>query len=311
MPLDPQAQALLDKVEQSGILPYERMTPELARKFYQKACEAGGGSPPEVYCVEDMAIPGPAGDLNLRCYRASTAGNLPVLLFFHGGGFTIGSLQSHDAVCRYLCAEAQCLVLSLDYRLAPEHKFPAAVEDAWAATCWLAEHAVQLGADPTRIAVAGDSAGGNLAAVTCLMAREAGQPGICYQVLIYPGTDMTESLASHRDYGEGYLLTSSLISWFHQNYLPQGIDLKTWQGSPLHASDHRDLPPAHVITAGFDPLQDEGRAYAEKLKAAGVPVSFHHYEGMLHGFVTQPGYMEQARAALAECGLKLKQAFSD
>lgn len=309
MTLDPQAQTLLDKVEESGISPYETMSPQIARMFYDKACEIARGEPPEPAKVEDIVIPGPDCDLPARCYWSSEQSNLPVLVFFHGGGYTIGSLDSHDAVCRHLCVGAECLVVSLDYRLAPEHKFPAANEDAYAATCWIAEHAGELGGDPARLAVAGDSAGGNLSAVTCLRAREAGSPDICYQLLIYPGTDMTESYPSHRDYGEGYLLTSSLIDWFHTNYLPEDVDPKDWRGSPLHAADHSGLPPAHVITAGYDPLQDEGKAYAEKLRAAGVAVSFTHYEGMLHGFITQPGFIDKTTDALSECADKLRVVF--
>jgi len=309
MTLDPQAQALLDKVEQSGIPAYETMAPEVARKFYDKACEIARGEPPAPFAVEDISLPGPAGDLTARCYRSSGQTDLPILMFFHGGGYTIGSLDSHDAVCRHLCIEADCLVVAIDYRLAPEHKFPAAIEDAYAATCWVAEHASDLGGDSSRIAVAGDSAGGNLSAVTCLKAREAGYPDICYQVLIYPGTDMTESFPSHRDFGEGYLLTSSLIDWFHNNYLPENVDPRDWHGSPLHAPDHTGLPAAHVITAGYDPLQDEGKAYAEKLTASGVPVSYKHYEGMLHGFITQPGFIDKSREALLECSSNLKLIF--
>ena len=309
MTLDPQAQALLDKVKKSGIPPYETMSPAAARKFYDKAGEVARGEPPEPDNVEDITLPSPSGELTIRCYRPSAQTGHPILVFFHGGGYTIGSLDSHDAVCRHLCVEADCLVVSVNYRLAPEHKFPAATEDAYVATCWIAEHGDELGGDPTRLAVAGDSAGGNLSAVTCLKARETGFPEICYQVLIYPGTDMTESFSSHREFGEGYLLTSSLISWFHHNYLPVDVDPKDWRGSPLHAADHSNLPPAHVITAGYDPLQDEGKAYAEKLQTAGVPVSYTHYEGMLHGFITQPGFIEKSREALSECANKLRLAF--
>jgi len=309
MTLDPKAQLLLDKVAQSGIPSYERLPPKLARQLYEKACEGARGTPPELACVTDITLPGPAGDLMARCYRPREEGLLPVLVFFHGGGFTIGSPQSHDAVCRHLSARADCLVVSIAYRLAPEHRFPAALEDAYAATSWVAEHADRLGGDTARLAVAGDSAGGNLAAVTCLLAREAGFPQLRFQLLIYPSTDMTESFPSHRTFAEGYLLTRDLVRWFHGNYLTPDADPKNWRISPLHAPDHSGLPPAHVLTAGFDPLQDEGRAYAEKLRDAGVAVSYRHYPGMLHGFVTQPGYIDQAGEALTECGQKLREAF--
>jgi acetyl esterase len=309
MPLDPQAQALLDKIEESGIPPYETQSPEVARVYYDKACEVARGDPPEPYRVQEITIPGPASELRARCYRASEQPGLPILVFFHGGGYTIGSLDSHDAVCRHLCVEADCLVVSVDYRLGPENKFPAAVEDAYAALCWVARHADELQGDATRLAVGGDSAGGNLSAVTCLNAREAGFPDICFQLLIYPGTDMTESFPSHREFGEGYLLTRSLLYWFRTSYLRDASDRKDWRGSPLHAADHRDLPAAHVITAGYDPLQDEGKAYADKLQAAGVPVTYTHYEGMLHGFITQPGYVDKCLEALRECGARLREAF--
>lgn len=311
MTLDPQAQALLDKVKQSGIPAYDTLTPQVARMFYDKACELARGELPELYAVEDILIPGPDGELTARCYRPSESTGLPVLVFFHGGGYTIGSLNSHDAVCRHLCAGAGCLVISIDYRLAPEHAFPAAIDDAYAATCWIADHATELGADTSRLAVAGDSAGGNLSAVTCLKARDKGYPNICFQLLIYPGTDMTESFPSHRKFAEGYLLTSTLIHWFHKHYLPQDIDTRDWRGSPLHAGDHSGLPAAHVITAGFDPLQDEGKAYAEKLQAAGIAVSYTHYEGMLHGFITQPGFIDKSREALRDCAERLRSAFQN
>ena len=307
--LDPQVQTLLDKAEQSDIPAYETLAPELARQFYEKGCEIARGDPPEPFKVNEISIPASAGDIKAICYRSSELERLPILVFFHGGGYTIGSPRSHDAVCRHLCVETDCLVVSVDYRLAPEHKFPAATDDAYDATRWVAHHGRELGGDVTRLAVAGDSAGGNLAAVTCLRARATGFPEIGYQLLIYPGTDMTASLPSHRNFSEGYLLTASLINWFHCNYLPDHIDRKDWRVSPLHAESHRDLPPAHVITAGYDPLQDEGKAYAGKLLAAGVPVSYAHYEGMVHGFITQPGFINKSREALGECADKLRSAF--
>lgn len=309
MTLDPQCRQLLEKLEASGIPPYETVEPVVARKLYQRACEGSRGSPPAPFEISTLAIPGPATQLPAVVYRATDKTDLPVLVYFHGGGFTIGSTSSHDSVCRHLCVEANCIVVSVDYRLAPEHKFPAALDDAYAATRWIAENAGALGGDPGRIAVGGDSAGGNLSAVVCLLARDSAGPDLCFQLLIYPGTDMTESFPSHRTFGEGYLLTSSLLSWFHDNYTPADMDHRDWRVSPLHAQSHAGLPPAHIITAGFDPLQDEGKAYAEKLEASGVPVSFRHYEGMLHGFITQYAYVDQARAALSDCAARLAAAF--
>ena len=309
--LDPQAQKILDLIRESGIPPYETMAPALAREYYEKACERGRGEPPEPAAIRDFSIPGPGGDIAVRLYRASDAPELPLLVFFHGGGFTIGSLDSHDALCRHLCVAAECLVLAVDYRLGPEHPFPAAADDAFAALCWAADHCEELGADPERIAVGGDSAGGNLSAVCCLLAREAAAPQIIYQLLIYPGTDMTESAQSIQTFGQGeYLLAKPLLHWFISNYVSADLDLKDWKMSPLYAPDHRGLPPAHVITAGFDPLQDEGIAYGKKLQQAGVPVSFAHYPGMMHGFMTQPRFLDTCREALQHCSDKLSRAFS-
>ena len=307
--LHPQAQLLLDKIRLAGIPPYDTLGPVVARQYYDKACEMARGSPPVPAQVRDILIPGPATSLRARVYRPRDEANLPILVFFHGGGYTIGSLHSHDAVCRHLSVEGDCIVVAVDYRLAPEHPFPAAPDDAYAATCWVAKHGAQLGGDPQRIAVGGDSAGGNLSAVTCLQAKTCGGPKLVFQLLIYPGTDMTRSFPSHKAYGEGYLLTTALIDWFHDNYLgSQGREVD-WMASPLHAADLQGLPPAHVITAGFDPLQDEGIAFGEKLEAAGVRVSFSHYPGMLHGFITQPGFITDARVALTECAGELRRAF--
>ncbi|MEX2131096.1 MAG: alpha/beta hydrolase, partial [Pseudohongiellaceae bacterium] len=295
---------------ESGIPPYDTLDPVTARNLYDKACEAGRGEPPQPVEVKDFKISGPAGEIPLRYYRAVNQSNLPILVFYHGGGYTIGSLDSHDAVCRHLCVGAECIVVAVDYRMGPEHRFPAAADDAYAALCWVVENAKAIDGDVQRIAVGGDSAGGNLAAVTCLTARDAEGPEVIFQLLIYPGTDMTESFPSHKTYGEGYLLTSKLIHWFHGNYLAPDTDPCYWKASPLHATDHSGLPAAHVITAGFDPLQDEGIAYADKLRAAGVAVTHQLYAGMLHGFITQPKYIDVCQSALKDCAEKLKQGYA-
>lgn len=308
--LHPQAQKILDLLRESGIPPYDSMDPVTARAYYEKACDRGRGEPPAPAEVRDFSIPGPAGKIPVRLYRASDRGDLPILVFYHGGGFTIGSLESHDTVCRHLCAGADCIVVAVDYRLGPEHRFPAAPDDCYAALRWISANARHLGGDPQRIAVGGDSAGGNLSAVTSLTARENRGPQIVFQLLIYPGVDMTESLPSHVNCGEGFLLTSRLIGWFHSHYMAEGMDRTQWKASPLFAANHANLPPAHVITAGFDPLQDEGMAYARKLESAGVPVTHTHYAGMMHGFITQPRFLDDARAALAECAAKLRLAFA-
>jgi len=299
----------LDKVEKSGIPPYETLEPVVARRYYEKACELARGNPPQPFEVKNISIPGPDTALPAIYYRPRQSDKLPILVFFHGGGYTIGSPTSHDSVCRNLCMEAECLVVSVDYRLAPENPFPAAADDAFAATQWVVENALSLGGDPECIGVGGDSAGGNLSTGVCLRAKQEGGPKLVFQMLIYPGTDMTQSFSSHKTYAKGYLLTATLLAWFHKNYMHNATEDTQWKSSPLHAIDHSGLPPALVLTAGFDPLQDEGKAYAEKLKAAGVPVHYSHYESMPHGFVTQLGYIDKAGEAISECARHLHNAF--
>lgn len=311
MPLDPQAKALLDSIDASGVPPFNAFPPDKARAMYDKASELVRGTPAEPAAIDTIAIPGPAGELRAWVYRPNREQNLPLLVFFHGGGFTIGSLESHDVVCRGLCMEAACLVVSVDYRLAPEHKYPAAVEDCWAATRWVADNAASLGGDPSRLAVGGDSAGGNLAAVVCQEARAAGGPEILFQLLIYPGTEMRCSFPSHEKFGEGYRLTRDLIAWFYQHYFSAGDDIDHWRASPLNAEDCSGLPPALVLSAGYDPLQDEDRAYADKLAGAGVAVQYSHYPGMMHGFITMPGAIDKAKEAISECAAALRQAFDN
>lgn len=310
MSLDPQLKAYLDALEELGAPPLHLVPVDAARKMYEKAAEQTRGTPPELFAVEELVIPGPESELKAWLYRPSEQDKLPMLVYFHGGGFTIGSLHSHDAVCRYLSKEANCLVLSVDYRLAPEHKYPAAVEDAWAATCWAVNNAKSLGGDPDRVAVGGDSAGGNLAAVVCLMAREAGDPQLAYQLLIYPGIDMTCSLPSHDTFADGYRLTRDLITWFYQAYFTKDDDVTEWQASPINAHSLAGLPPAFILSAGFDPLQDENKSYAYKLEAAGVEVQYSHYPDMIHGFVTMPGILSRAREALSESAAALRKAFA-
>ena len=309
MPLDPQARALLDAIEQSGAQPLNAYEPVEAREVYDKASELVRGTPPQPFAIDTLQIPGPAGEIGALLYRPNAESDLPVLVYFHGGGYTIGSLQSHDCVCRALCVEAACIVISVDYRLAPEHKYPAAVDDAWAATQWVAKNATAFGGDARRIAVGGDSAGGNLAAVVSLKAKAVDGPPLVFQLLIYPGTEMSCSFASHETFGQGYRLTRELIQWFYTHYFSPEDDIAHWQASPLNAADCGGLPPAFVLSAGYDPLQDEDKAYADKLAAAGVPVAYSHYAGMIHGFITMPGAIDKAREALSECASELKKAF--
>jgi acetyl esterase len=261
--------------------------------------------------VRDFAASGPAGPIPLRLYRglgAAAGAPLPLLVYFHGGGWTIGDLDTHDIVCRTLANKARCAVIAVDYRMGPEHKFPAAVEDCIAATRWVAERAAALGVDAARIAVGGDSAGGNLAAVVAITLRDALGPALVFQALVYPATDQRMDSASHARFGEGYLLTRDNMLWFRDNYLSPA-DYDDWRASPLRAADLARLPPAHIITAGYDPLVDEGRAYSDRLVAAGVPVLYECFEGMAHGFLTMGGVVAAANHALYRLGQSLAQAF--
>jgi len=303
---------VLDRIARANLPPYRALGADGARTLYRETRGALAAPPPEVARVANLRAPGPAGDIPVRLYRplgAAAADRLPALVYFHGGGWTIGDLDTHDVVCRTLADLAPCAVVSVDYRLAPEHKFPAAVDDAIAATRWVARAGSELGIDGGRIAVGGDSAGGNLAAVAALLARDEGGPRLALQTLIYPATDMAADTASHLRYAEGHLLTREAILWFRANYLRDAADEADWRASPLKAADLSRLPPAYVITAGFDPLVDEGRAYADRLAAAGVPVTYECFEGMVHGFVTMGGAIAAARHALGRCAQGLRRAF--
>jgi acetyl esterase len=313
VPLDPQARAVLERITRAKLPPYPELGPAAVRELYRETRGRLGAAPPEVAGVESVRAPGPAGAIPIRLYRPLGAGaeeRLPALVYFHGGGWTFGDLDTHDVICRELANLARCAVASVDYRLAPEHKFPAAVEDAVAATGWVAREARALGLDPGRIAVGGDSAGGNLAAVVALAARDAGGPALAMQLLIYPATDMAADAPSHREFADGYVLTRDAILWSRANYLRSPDDLADWHASPLRAPDLSRLPPAYVVTCGFDPLRDEGQAYAERLRAAGVPVTYECFEGMVHGFVTMGGAIAAAHHALYRCAQGLRQAFA-
>jgi acetyl esterase len=318
--LHPQAARLLEQVARSPLPPVHALPPHVARRIYLDARTVLAPPAPEVAEARLMLAPGPAGPIALRAYRpaveaaerpaeAAKSEALPALVFFHGGGWTIGDLDTHDVLCRQLANGARCAVLSVDYRLAPEHPFPAAVEDAIAATRWIAAEARALRIDPERIAVGGDSAGGNLAAVVALDARETGGPALAYQLLIYPATDQRGGFASHERNGEGYLLTRRHIEYFRGCYLPRKDDWLDWRASPLLAKSLAGLPAAFVLTAGFDPLLDEGRAYAERLAREGGEVAYLDYPDMIHGFITFGGVLDTANAAVAECCARLRSAF--
>ena len=255
--------------------------------------------------VEDLEIPGPAGALPARLYVPPTPseGPLPLLVYFHGGGWVIGDLETHDSPCRFLAAHSGAGVLAVDYRLAPEHPFPAAAEDAFAAYAWARENAARLGADPARIAVGGDSAGGNLAAGVCLEARDEGAPPPAMQLLIYPVTDTGRELPSRQTLGEGFLLTRRDMAYYEDRYLPAGSDRNDPRVAVLQAGDLAGLPPAYVAVAGFDPLRDEGVAYAERLRETGVPTALRLHPGLVHTFVNLTAISPTARQAVLEaCG---------
>jgi acetyl esterase len=308
--LDPQAKALLDMIAQAGRIPYSQITPPQARAQYIELCRRTRKTVDFPVSAVDQAIPGPAGAIPTRLVRPRAAGAapLPVLAYFHGGGWCIGDLDTHDAACRQLAAEAGCAVLAVDYRLAPEHPFPAAVDDCFAALRFLAAEGASLGLDPGRIAVGGDSAGGNLAAVTAIAARDAGI-ALQGQVLIYPATDFSVARPSHDDYAEGFLLTRESIAWFSGNYLPEA-SRRDWRASPILAADLTRLPPAIVIVGDCDPLRDESRDYAEKLRRAGNEATFHLYPGMIHGFFTMGGTIAAADRAIAQAAALLRRVFS-
>ena len=308
MALDPQARGLLDLLEASGRPPMWEQTPAEARLGYAALADLAG-QPAVTVPTEDRSVPGPAGDIPVRVYRPDAESPLPVVVYFHGGGWVIGDLDTHDAICHRLAAGVPSVVVSVDYRLAPEHPYPAAVEDADAATRWVAGHAADLGADPARLAVAGDSAGGNLAAVVARHARDAGGPPIAFQLLVYPGTDLTASLPSHVENGTGYLLDEGTMRYFLGCYLGDG-DPRDPDASPLFADDLSGLPPALVLTAGFDPLRDEGEAYAERLREAGVAVVTSRYDGMIHGFYGLDNLVDEARRATDETTTALRHALT-
>jgi acetyl esterase len=286
----------------------EQLEPEMARASADFRLLAG--APEAVQKVENRTIPIEGAEIAVRIYTPEGEGPFPVLVYYHGGGWVIGNLETVDVPCRMLANRAGCIVVSVDYRLAPEHKFPTAAEDAYAAVQWVAEHAVEIGADPGRIAVGGDSAGGNLAAVVSLMAREQGGPSLAYQMLFYPVTNHSYDTDSYRENAEGYFLTKNTMIWFWNHYLRDEMDGQHPYASPLLAEDLSGLPPALVITAGFDPLRDEGEAYAERLKAAGVPVEATRYDGMIHGFIWMPGVLAASRDAINRAANALKEAFN-
>jgi acetyl esterase len=299
--IDPQARAVMDHFASLGLPAFDRISPTEARRLYRETRGALRPPAPALPVVRDLN----AG-VRLRLYRPAD-GVLPALIYFHGGGWVVGDLDTHDVVCRQIAAQSASLVIAVDYRLAPEHRFPAAVDDAWSATTWIASQASALGIDAARIAVGGDSAGGGLAAAVTLLARDAGAPHVAFQVLVYPVTDLRAESESYATYAEGCMLTRSAMEWYIGQYAPDAASRRDWRGSPLLAESVRGVPPALIIAAECDPLVDEGRAYARRLEAAGVAVDYHCMSGMIHGFLTMGGKIDAANRAVATIAAALQK----
>jgi acetyl esterase len=311
--LHPQTQALLDLIEQRGIPPTHTLSVADARAYYRDRRSVTQPAPAEVALVRELAADGAHGAIPLRLYRplgSSGTAALPVLVYYHGGGWTIGDLDTHDSLCRELANGAGCAVVSVDYRLGPEHRFPAAVVDCIAATRWVHAHAGKLRLDASRLAVGGDSAGGNLAAVVAISARDSGDLPLAFQLLIYPATDQHRQHPSHTENGQGYLLTSDSMDYYAGHYLADRAHYDDWRASPLLHADLAALPPALVLTAGYDPLRDEGAAYAERLTAAGNRASYVCFDRQIHGFITMGKVIDEANTAVALCATELRRAFS-
>ena len=307
MPVDPQIQALLDMG--TGVPATNTLSVPEARAQYEARIPLMAPAA-KISSVSERSIAGPGGALALRIYHPQADGAFPMLVFFHGSGFVLCSLDTHDGMCRNLCAGAQCIVVSVDYRLAPEHKFPAGLDDCVFATRWVADHAHELNGDATRIAIGGDSAGGNLAAAAALRLRDEGGPPLCGQLLIYPVTDYhTPGTPSYEQNAEGYGLTRDTMVWFWDHYLNQPSEAANPLASPLRARDLSGLPPALVVTAEYDPLRDEGEFYGARLREAGTRAITSRWHGMNHGFFFWAGRVDKAGEAMAEsCGW-LRQAF--
>ncbi|OUL99201.1 alpha/beta hydrolase [Variovorax sp. JS1663] len=311
--LHPQAQAFIDLLIERKVPPTHTLPVTDARSFYRERRAITQPAPGEVAEVRELSAPGPQGPIPLRFYRplGSAAGALlPVLVYYHGGGWTIGDLDTHDTLCRALCNQSGCAVVAVDYRMGPEHRFPAAVNDALAATRWVHNQAQALGVDAARLAVGGDSAGGNLAAVVAIAARDAGDLPIAFQLLIYPATDMRRVHPSHTSNGQGYVLTRDTIRYFHDHYITDPAHDLDWRASPLLHPDLSRLPPALVLTAGYDPLRDEGLDYARALTAAGNRAAYLCFERQIHGFITMGRLLDEANTAVSVCAAELRRALA-
>ena len=312
MALDAFVKGLLDQMASTPAPKLWEMPASQGREMFRMMVSAMEPPAVSIGKIENITMPGPGGPLKLRIYTPVADGGaaLPAIVFFHGGGWVIGDLDTHDALCRVLANEAGARVIAVDYRLAPEHKFPGAVDDCFAAVKWIEQNASELGVDANRIAVAGDSAGGNLSAVVCLMAKQKGGPQIVYQLLIYPVTQWKAPTGSMDSFAEGYFLEKKGMHWFFDQYAA-GADPNDWRLSPLAAQDLSGLPRAYVITAGFDPLRDEGKAYADKLNRAGVAAVYIDYPGMVHGFFNMSAVIPTAKSAIADAAKALRTAFGN
>jgi acetyl esterase len=309
--LDPQAAFLLKLLVDNNIPSVHTQTPEQARDAYRSRRTFSQPEPPHIGPVADHVVQANGASFKVRSYQPPQRSQaaLPALVYYHGGGWTIGDLDTHDVLCRSLCLQAGVVVISVDYRMGPEHKFPAAYLDSIAAYEWVQQQAKTLGIRADRVAVGGDSAGGNLAAAVCLGLRDSAQPP-AYQLLIYPATDMHMVTPSHTHNAQGYLLTRDAMVWFQENYLATAQDADDWRASPLRAPSHAQLPPALVLTAGFDPLRDEGLLYADALSQAGVPCQYVCFERQIHGFITMGRVLAEANTAVTLCAQALRQAMS-
>jgi acetyl esterase len=307
MPVHPQVAALLEQMREAGQPPFEHMSvPEARQAAWAFADLQGPG--PEVASVQHRFIPGPTADLPVRIYTPEGQGPFPAIVYFHGSGWVILNIEICDPTMRALANDTGCVVVAVNYQKAPEHKFPVPFNDAWASTCWVAEHAEELGIDAARMAVGGDSAGGNLAAAVAIKARDEGGPALAFQLLVYPATDHDLDTPSCLANGEGYLLQRESMRWFWGHYLDGATDVPDWRAFPMRAASLAGLPPALVVTAEFDPLRDDGRRYADRLRAEGVPVTYSEHAGMIHGFYWMQAVLDQSRNLHEEIAREVRGA---